>query len=115
MIDKPIGVSGIDIEIQLVFRSTHIQLVLPYFEKIGLSKSLIDEMINAYVLSGESVPHERWFLEYGQQVFNPLMNEKLGREISHPTFNKMLKHVLKDIIQNDSIFLLVSKANKNNP
>ncbi len=101
--DKPIRVEGIDIDIQLVFRKEHIELVLPHFERVGLSPIAMDEMINAYVKSGETVSYERWFLEYGQRVINPLMNQKLGRAKEHPTFNNLLRHALKEILKTNMI------------
>jgi hypothetical protein len=101
--DKPIRVEGIDIEIQLVFKKEHIELVLPHFQRVGLPSSLLDELIDAYIKSGEIVPYERWFLEYGQQVINPLMNQKLGRAKENPTFNNLLKHALKDVVENNSL------------
>jgi hypothetical protein len=99
--DKPIRVEGIDVDIQLVFRKEHIELVLPHFQRVGLPSTELDEMINAYIRSGEMVSYERWFLEYGQQVINPLMNQKLGRAKEHPTFNNLLKHALKEILENN--------------
>ncbi len=101
--DKPIRVEGIDIEIQLVFQKEHIELVLPHFQRVGLPSNVLDEMIDAYIKSGETVPYERWFLEYGQRVINPLMNQKLGRPNDHPTFNNLLKHALKEVIENNDL------------
>jgi hypothetical protein len=101
--DKPIRVEGIDINIQLVFKREHIELVLPHFQRVGLSSGIMDEMINAYIQSGETVSYERWFLEYGQTIINPLMNQKLGRAKDHPTFNNLLKHALKEAIETDSL------------
>ena len=101
--DKPIRVEGIDIEIQLVFRKEHIELVLPHFQRVGLPSTVLDDMIDAYIKSGEIVSYERWFLEYGQRVINPLMNQKLGRAKDHPTFNNLLKHALKEVLETDSI------------
>jgi len=101
--DKPIRVEGIDIEIQLVFRREHIELVLPHFQRVGLPHTVLDDMINSYIKSGETVSYERWFLEYGQQVINPMMNQKLGRAKDHPTFNNLLKHALKEILESNSI------------
>lgn len=100
--DKPIRVIGIDVDIQLVFRKEHIELVLPQFQRVGLSSTLMDELINAYIKSGETVSYERWFLEYGQQVINPLLNQKLGRAMDHPTFNNLLKHALKEILESNT-------------
>jgi hypothetical protein len=99
--DKPIRVEGIDIEIQLVFQREHIELVLPHFQRVGLSSTVLDDMINAYIKSGETVSYERWFLEYGQTMINPLMNQKLGRAKEHPTFNNLLKHALKEILESN--------------
>lgn len=101
--DKPIRVVGIDIDIQLVFKKEHIELVLPQFQRVGISSAILDEMINAYIKSGEIVSYERWFLEYGQQVINPIMNQKLGRVKDHPTFNNLLKHALKEVLANNPI------------
>lgn len=101
--DKPIRVEGIDIEIQLVFRKEHIELVLPHFQRVGLPSNVLDDMIDAYIKSGETVSYERWFLEYGQRIINPLMNQKLGRAKDHPTFNNLLKHALKEVLEADSI------------
>jgi CRISPR/Cas system CSM-associated protein Csm2 small subunit len=110
--NKPVRVEGIDIDIQLVFRKEHIALVLPHFQRVGLPSSLMDEMIDAYIKSGENVSYERWFLEYGQQVINPLMNQKLGRAKDHPTFNNLLKHALKEIIETDSVLQQFKKFKK---
>ena len=101
--DKPIRVEGIDVDIQLVFRREHIELVLPHFQRVGFSSTVLDEMIDGYIKSGEVVAYERWFLEYGQRIINPLMNQKLGRAKEHPTFNNLLKHALKDILEADPV------------
>ncbi len=101
--DKPIRVERIDIEIQLVFRKEHIDLVLPHFQRVGLPATVLDDMIDAYIKSGEIVSYERWFLEYGQRVINPLMNQKLGRAKDHPTFNNLLKHALKEILETNTM------------
>ena len=101
--DKPIRIKDIDVNIQIVFLQEHISLVVPQFEKIGLPPSTMDDLINSYIKSGELVTYERWFLEYGQRVLNPLMNQKLGRAIDHPTFNSLLKYVLKDIMDESPI------------
>ena len=100
---KPIRIEGIDVKIQIIFRQEHIAFVLPQFEKIGLPSSTMDDLINSYIKSGELVSYERWFLEYGQQTLNPLINKKLERTIDHPTFNSLLNYVLKDIIDDSPI------------
>lgn len=107
---KPIRIPGIDVRVQLVFRSEHLQMLLPYFEKAGIAPTFVDEMINAYVASGEKVTYERWILEYGQFTLNPVMNKKLGRAIDHPTFNAMLLYVLKDIMDADPMLALLNNA-----
>jgi hypothetical protein len=101
--EKPIRVEGIDVEIQIVFRAHHLEQVLPHYHKVGLPAHVLNDMIDAYIASGEQVPYERWILEYGQKVINPLMNKKLGRPVDHPTFNNLLKFALKEVIENDSI------------
>ncbi|CAN5344400.1 hypothetical protein BH09BAC3_BH09BAC3_08030 [soil metagenome] len=111
--DKPIRVEGIDVNIQIVFRQEHISLVLPQFEKIGLPASTMDDLIDGHIKSGEIVTYERWFLDYGQRVLNPLMNKKLGRAIDHPTFNSLLKYVLKDVMDESPILKHFSKGKSN--
>lgn len=101
--DKPSRVENINIEVQLVFNAEHLKLLLPHFEKIGLPTSTVDEMINAYIATGEKVSYDRWILEYGQKVLNPLMNLTLGRSKDHPTFNAMLLYTLKDIVDSSPI------------
>ncbi len=108
--DKPIRVDGIDIDIQIVFRSHHIDLVMPHYNKIGLPPSVWNEMIDAYIASGEHVSYERWILEYGQKIINPLMNQKLGRPAAHPTFNNLLKFSLKEVIENDPTLRMFKKG-----
>lgn len=110
--DKPIRVEGIDVAIQLVFRKEHIELLLPHFQRVGLPATLMDDVIDAYIKSGETVSYERWFLEYGQRIINPMMNQKLGRAKDHPTFNNLLKHALKEIIETDSLLNQFRKFKK---
>ena len=107
---NPIRVKGIDIEVQIVFRPEHIEIILPHYEKIGMPVAVMDEMIDAYIASGEKVDYGRWFLEYGQSKINALINQKLGRAIDHPTFNNLLKFALKDIIEVDPIIVVMRKA-----
>ena len=107
--DKPIRVEGIDVDIQIVFRSHHLEVVLPHYNKIGLPETVMNDMIDAYIASGEVVSYERWILEYGQKVINPLMNKKLGRVHNHPTFNNLLRFALKEILENDPTLKLFKK------
>ncbi len=109
---KPIRVEGIDIEVQIVFTPAHLDLIWPYYDKTGLSRGIIDDMINEYIASGERVPYERWFLEYGQRVINPLMNKKLGRPLDHPTFNNLLKFALKKEIEINPVIIQLRKFKK---
>lgn len=105
-----IRVEGIDVEIQIVFRAEHIQLIVPHLKRIGLPDSALNDIIENYTKSGELVSYERWFLEYGQKNLNPLMNKLLNRASDHPTFNSLLKFSLKDQIENDSILIHLRKA-----
>lgn len=95
-----IRVPGIDVNIQLIFRKEHIQLVLPHFKTIGLADTILNQIIDAHIASGEQVSFERFFLEYGQGVLNPAINEKLKRPKDHPTFNNLLKYVLAEELEN---------------
>jgi hypothetical protein len=110
--DKPIRVEGIDVNIQLVFRPEHIPLVTAQFDKVGLNPSLMGDLIDSYVKSGELVSYERWFLEYGQRVINPLLNIKLNRAMNHPTFNNLLKHALKEVIEESPILKYFAPPSK---
>jgi hypothetical protein len=75
--------NGVNIEIQIAFQSHHLPLLIPFLEKAGIGSKEINDMIEAYIASGEKLVYERWILEYGQNVWNPIMNEKLGRSIDH--------------------------------
>lgn len=101
--DKLIRIKGIDIEIQIIFKSTHINKLLEHLVKAGLPTSVINQSIDLYIATGEKVPYEKWFLYHGQTVLNPIINRNLNRESNHPTFNNMLKHVLKDELTNHPI------------
>lgn len=111
-VDKPIRVPGIDVDVQIVFVREHLSLLLPHIDKTGVPRAAIDEMINAYIASGEVVAYERWILEYGQRVLNPLMNQKLGRPADHPTFNNLLKYALKDEIEKHPTIVELRKFRK---
>lgn len=111
-VDKPIRVPGIDVDVQIVFAREHLSLLLPHIDKTGVPRAAIDEMINAYIASGEVVAYERWILEYGQRVLNPLMNQKLGRPADHPTFNNLLKYALKDEIEKHPTIVELRKFRK---
>lgn len=112
VVDKPIRVPGIDVDVQIVFAREHLTLLLPHIDKTGIPRSVIDEMINAYIASGEVVAYERWILEYGQRVLNPMMNQKLGRPADHPTFNNLLKYALKEEIEKHPTIVELRKFRK---
>jgi hypothetical protein len=109
MNDKISRIEGIDFQIQIIFKSEYIKLLIPHFERVGLDLHVVDELINAYIASGEKVTYEFWFLEYGQRVINPMLNKKLNRDVHHPTFNNLLKHALKDELSADPILLAFRK------
>ncbi len=111
-VDKPIRVPGIDVDVQIVFARDHLALLLPHIDKTGIPRSVIDDMINAYIASGEVVAYERWILEYGQRVLNPMMNQKLGRPADHPTFNNLLKYALKEEIEKHPTIVELRKFRK---
>jgi len=95
-------ITGIDIKIQISFKSEYLKLILPQLEKVGIARSMIDEMISAYIESGEKQTYEWWILEYGQKIFNPVINKKLCRPINHPTLNNLLLYVLKSEIESNT-------------
>jgi len=112
IMSKPIRVEGIDVDIQIVFTREHLERILPHYDKTGLPRAVIDDMINAYIASGELVPYERWILEYGQRVINPMMNKQLGRAADHPTFNNLLRFALKDEIDRHPTIIELRKFRK---
>lgn len=95
-------IEGIDIEIQIAFKSEYLKLLLPHLEKVGISNSVIDKMISDHIESGEKETFEWWILDYGQKILNPIVNKKLSRSQGHPTFNNMLHYVLKNEIENNT-------------
>gem|GEM_PF-3226454 len=112
MSDKIGRIDGIDAEVQIIFKEEYISKLLPHFATVGLPIGILDELINAYIASGEKVTYSWWFLDYGQRVINPMMNEKLKRAKDHPTFNNLLKHALKEPLENDPILIALRKIRK---
>lgn len=107
-----VRVDGIDVEIQIVFRTKHLNLLTPFFELAKVPQDEINKMIDEYTAAGETVSFERWVLEYGQSKLNPLMNTNLGRATEHPTFNNLLKAALKDQIEHDPTILQLRRFSK---
>jgi hypothetical protein len=105
-----IRIKGIDVNIQLVFQAEHIKLITPLFQKAGLPKTVSDDIIDFYIKSGEVVSYERFFLEYGQEVLNPILNQLLVRHPDHPTFNNILKHGLKEVLENSELLKAFKKV-----
>ena len=107
-------IAGIDVDIQIAFKAEYIPLVLPHFAKAKVNPSIIDDIINAYIASGEQVSYERFFLEYCQKVINPMMNKNLNRASDHPTLNNLLRYALKEQIENDPILAALKKFKSKN-
>ncbi|MBI3218573.1 MAG: hypothetical protein HYZ44_03605 [Bacteroidetes bacterium] len=106
-------IEGIDVEIQIVFKASHLPILTPYFLRAGVSQSKIDSIIDEYIESGENLVFERWFLDTCQKKINPEMNKFLGREINHPTFNRLLNVALRAIIEKDTIVVHLRKSRRN--
>ena len=102
-------VDGVDIDIQIVFRANHLRLLLPYFKQAGLSSAEINTTIDEYILTGETVPFEKWFLQTGQSKLNPIMNKFLKRNPTHPTFNNLVRVALKREIELNETILSLKK------
>lgn len=105
-------IEGIDVEIQIVFKATHLPILTPYFIKAGISQLKINAIIDEYIQSGETIVFERWFLNTCQKKLNPEMNKFLGREVNYPTFNRMLRFALHPIIEQDAIVFHLRKSHK---
>ena len=108
-----IRIEGIDVAIQIIFKREHIPLLVPHFQTVGIDMKILDEVIDAYIASGENVSYERWFLEYGQNVINSMMNQRLKRDKDHPTFNNMLRYALKVQLETDATLLALNKFKAN--
>ncbi|MBI3218543.1 MAG: hypothetical protein HYZ44_03450 [Bacteroidetes bacterium] len=103
-------IDGIDIEIQIAFKSAHLPLLIPYFEKAGIHSQKVNSIIDEYILTGEHVVFERWFLDSCQKRLNPEMNSYLKRDVNYPTFNRLLKVALKERIEQDPTVLHLRKS-----
>jgi hypothetical protein len=103
-------IDGIDVEVQIAFKASHLAILAPYFIKAGIEPSKIDLIIDEYILTGENVVFERWFLDSCQKRLNPEMNKYLGRDINYPTFNRLLKVALKEKIEQDPTVLHLRKS-----
>ncbi|MFN8887481.1 MAG: hypothetical protein ACK5WF_08475 [Cyclobacteriaceae bacterium] len=103
-------IEGIDVEIQIAFKASYLPILMPYFTQAGIHPSKIDSIIDEYILTGENVVFERWFLDYCQKRLNSEMNKYLSRDINYPTFNRLLKVALKEKIEQDSTVLHLRKS-----
>jgi hypothetical protein len=103
-------IEGIDVEIQIAFKASYLPILTPYFTKAGIHQSKIDSIIDEYILTGENVVFERWFLNSCQKRLNPEMNKYLGRDINYPTFNRLLKVALNEKIEQDTTVLHLRKS-----
>jgi hypothetical protein len=107
-----ISVDGIDINIQILFKAEYLRLLIPQFKRAGIIDTDIDEMIDAFIRSGELVSFSKWILTYGQAVLNPIMNKNLNRPPNHPTFNNLLKFALKEFLEIDTTISHLNNSKK---
>ena len=105
-------IEGIDVEIQIAFKASYLSILTPYFTKAGIHQSKIESIIDEYILTGENVVFERWFLDTCQKKINPEMNIYLGRDVNYPTLNRLLRVALKTVIEQDPIVLHLRKSYK---
>jgi hypothetical protein len=103
-------IDGIDIEVQIAFKASYLPILLPYFSKAGIQPSKIYSIIDDYIITGEKVIFESWFLNTCQKRLNPEMNKYLGRDINYPTLNRLLNVALKEKIEQDSTVLHLRKS-----
>lgn len=103
-------IDGIDVEIQIAFKASHLSILIPYFLKAGIQPSSVNSIIDDYILTGENVVFERWFLDTCQKRLNPEMNKYLGRDMNYPTFNRLLNVALKEKIEQDPTVLHLRKS-----
>lgn len=77
--------NGVNIEIQIAFQSHHLPLLIPFLEKAGIGSKEINDMIEAYIASGEKLVYERKF-EINIGNFFRREVQELSRTTNLPSF-----------------------------
>ena len=89
-------------EVKHVFTTPDLMYVWEEFRRLGFDTQVIaDEM---WAKKKETAPDEldgNFFLRYGVEVLQPMLNKRLNRPFDHPTFFNMLHYLLKHKIAKD--------------
>src|SRR5258706_14931751 len=101
-------VFALDLRVEISEEISHV-FIIPYlryvWKEVGslsidtepLGKRLWDD----YAKSGKTVPENLYFLCWGIEILNPILNQKLNRPLGHPTCVKMMAYLMKPFIDKD--------------
>lgn len=89
----------VSLEVDIVFVLTYLPNVWDALKLAGFdTKAIAAQCWHDLKDSKKNISDEKWFLIWGMEVLNPLMNLKLGRPIEHPSFRNMMEYALKEKI-----------------
>jgi hypothetical protein len=91
-------------EVRQVFEMPLIDKVWAALEKIGMDTKILAANFNGYYKGRRRtdplLQPRHIFIEWGEDQLEPLINRKLHRDPSHPTFGPLMNHCLKQEIEN---------------
>lgn len=89
-------------EVEHVFILPYFMYVWPQLRKIGFdTEQLAKQFWDNHKEKGNGMSPNLYFLKWGVEVLQPMMNKKLNRPEDHPTFIKMMDYLMKPFIVKD--------------
>ena len=89
-------------EVKHVFITPYLQYVWREIRGLGIDTEPLGKRLwDDYAKSGKTVSENLYFLQWGIDVLNPILNQKLDRPLEHPTFAKMMEYLMQPFIAKD--------------
>jgi hypothetical protein len=82
------------VEIEKIFTLPDLQYLYEEMRKLGFDTvKVAADFKKSYVEKGKHLPETNYFVHYGFEVIEPLLNERLNRPKGHPTFYNLIKYI----------------------
>src|SRR6478736_1147040 len=99
-------IEGLSVEVCYVFSVAKLNRVWPQLDRViprTQSQQVVKQIWDEYGKMDNKTrgPESTYFLRRSQELINPLLNEKLGREKDFPTWNNLLAYALRDFIDRE--------------
>lgn len=94
---------GISREVEYVFSQARLNCVWPQLHRVlpdHVTRPIIQQIWKEYdaMFKTTTESESHYFLRRSQELFNPLLNEKLKRPSDFPTWNNLLAYALRHFI-----------------